>query len=100
MAIVQQVVWFEWKDVPELPTGGRWLLTSVHRTERPKRLWTLLRETDRNKQPQLPIVPAHLGNAYLEDYVHDWRMVGPGVIKYFTRVMNCGVWVLLEYEQP
>lgn len=98
MATIQQLVWFDWKHIPELPTGGRWLNVSVHRIERPFRLWTLFRETNRDKRPELPIIPTHRGNAWLEDYTHDWSMVGPGAIKYFSRVMNCGVWVLLEYE--
>jgi hypothetical protein len=65
----------------------------------PDRVWTLFRETDENKPPALPIVPAHRVNAFMEDYMHDWNVDHKGNFRYASRVTDQPVWVLLEYRE-
>ncbi len=61
------------------------------------RIWTLF-ENDPNKTPSLPIVPRHNGNAFLEDYVHDWHHEKTrGCIRYASRVSTGLVWILVEH---
>lgn len=78
----------------------------------PKKLWTLPRETDQKKPPRLPYAPVHNQNAFLEDKLHDWKIVKKGMgiqtetslgdeivsfLDYFSRVSDGGCWVLLEF---
>jgi hypothetical protein len=74
---------------------------SVPFTEaKPDLLWTLVDAADPEKTPGLPIVPAHMKNAYLEDHIHDWIVRG-GVLYYYSRVVDLkrnGNWLLLEYK--
>lgn len=71
--------------------------------ERPGRVWTLYREDNESQPPQLPFVPVHNTNAFLEDYVHDWNEVrgkdGQLMLDYSSRVIDRPVWILLEYEK-
>lgn len=63
---------------------------------RPKRVWTLLS----SEKPELPIVPRHHHNAFLETYVHDWDLTGGAdccVFHYHSRLSGGGVWLLLEW---
>lgn len=66
---------------------------------KPKRVWTMFRDTDENAPPRLPITPQHRVNAFMEDYIHDWNMTSDGRFKYFSRVTDEPVWVLLEYDE-
>jgi hypothetical protein len=66
--------------------------------EQPKLVWTLLEGFDQPEAtPTLPIVARHHHNAFLEDFVHDWR-IEKGRLIYYSRVCQGGCWVLLEYE--
>lgn len=80
------VVW-----IPEAPPPKR--MVSV--PKKPVTVWTLFRETDPNKIPSLPIHP-HRGIAFPEDELHDWAWKN-GRLRYFSRLNEGGVWVLLEY---
>lgn len=66
---------------------------------KPSRVWTLFRDTDENAPPRLPIAPQHRVNAFKEDHVHDWVITNSGHFKYFSRVTDEPVWVLLEYDE-
>jgi len=83
------------------PRGDRITAPSIPVAVRgvPRRVWTLFRERDENAPPALPITPEHLVNAFLEDRIHDWRMTGSGYLKYYSRVTDDPVWVLLEYDE-
>ncbi len=59
----------------------------------PTRVWTLLCQ----EKPDLPIKPVHFENAFLEDRHHDWEFLNDGRLKYFSRVSDGDVWLLLEY---
>lgn len=65
--------------------------------KRPFRVWTLFLETDPDKKPSLPITPSHRGNAFLEDYVHDWNIERGNVLRYYSRAIQDSVWILVEY---
>ena len=56
-------------NIPECPPG--WVL---------HRLWTLI---DREKLDKMG--PIHNQSAFLEDHVHDWRVVN-GKLRYYSRV--------------
>lgn len=71
---------------------------SIELDEKPKLLWTLALERDGNKEPELPIIPVHGRNAFLEDFVHDWNWSN-GKLRYYSRISNGGVWLLLEYDE-
>jgi len=53
--------------------------------------------TDKNKPPELPYIPVHLKNAFLEDRVHDWDIV-QGYFRYYSRISEGDIWILLELE--
>ena len=55
-----------------------------------------LPQYDAKKKPELPIRTRHGENSFMEDYVHDWNILG-GQLHYFTRVMNRSCWILLEW---
>lgn len=66
---------------------------------RPSRVWTLYQYTDQSVRPELPYMPVHHQNAFLEDAGHDWN-IRMGNFYYGSRVTDGGVWVLLEFDQP
>jgi len=66
--------------------------------KKPIRLWSLVRESDRRRKPELPIEPVHLENAFLEDRIHDWD-INKGYLRYYSRVSEGGLWILLEFEK-
>lgn len=69
--------------------------------EHPYRVWTLYPHTDPNVRPELPITPVHHHNAFLEDYVHDWKMWPDAqrvpYLKYASRAIDNCVWILVEF---
>lgn len=67
--------------------------------ERPYRVWTLYDHMDPNNPPALPFQPHHNQNAFMEDVGHDWHWQN-GRLRYFSRVMDRPVWLLLEYKEP
>jgi hypothetical protein len=89
------------KFAPKKP--GQWrravpteLPTELQGLTRPARVWTLIGQTNPDQVPALPIIPTHNHNAFLEDHIHDWRIQGTK-FNYYSRVMDRGTWVLLEY---
>ena len=84
----QEVVW-----IPEC----RWIeraepvLTALN-----ARIWTLYTHMDPDAPPQLPIVPRHMFNAFLEDYIHDWNHTS-GRLRYYSRGVESRVWILIEH---
>jgi hypothetical protein len=60
------------------------------------RVWTLFTHLDPKVMPELPFVPVHHHNAFLEDYIHDWNHTN-GNFRYYSRAMDSGVWVLIEH---
>ena len=89
----QELVWIpEAPDTRSMRTVCR---AALHR--RPRSVWTLLREQDLNKKPTLPILPVHGQNAFFEDFIHDWHYAR-GELRYFSRICNGGVWVLVEFD--
>ena len=64
--------------------------------KQPSKVWTLFREDNPDKKPELPYPPIHHLNAFLEDWLHDWDLVG-GMFKYYSRASEGGVWLLLEF---
>lgn len=88
----QEVVWLDFPVTKTFPTGE----------EKPFRIWTLFVDGDKDKKPELPIVPVHNQNAFLEDFVHDWnvqfdRESQRRSIRYYSRVVDRPVWILIEY---
>lgn len=63
----------------------------------PDIVWTLFLETNENKPPQLPIIPKHNHNAFLEDKMHDWN-VRNGEFHYYSRISEGEVYLLLEWK--
>lgn len=63
------------------------------------RIWSLYNHTDPSVRPELPFTPVHHGNAFLEDYVHDWHHQ-QGVLRYFSRAVPSNVWILVEFKAP
>jgi len=90
----QEVVWVEWVPDSRLVTKGRFAPLKMR--EAPTRVWTLFRHTDPAKVPETPFSPVHLDNAFLEDRVHDWNWQ-QGWFRYYTRVVDHGCWLLLEF---
>jgi hypothetical protein len=76
---LQRLLWIDETRIAELD-------------ECPRRVWTVLGEA----KPELPMKPIHFENAFLEDRGHDWEYRN-GKLKYFSRVSDGGVWLLLEY---
>ncbi|MFA5186542.1 MAG: hypothetical protein WC551_08720 [Patescibacteria group bacterium] len=62
---------------------------------KPDRVWTLY--CNPAAPPNLPFEPQHNVNAFYEDYMHDWNWRA-GQFRYYSRVADRPVWVLLEYE--
>ena len=61
-------------------------------------MWTLYGHTDQSKAPELPFIPAHNVNSFLEDPVHDWDYRPKSkTLKYYSRVTEGGCWLLLEF---
>jgi len=69
----------------KVPVGGK-----------PKRVWTLFHEGE--QPPELPVVPQHNVNAFLEDHIHDWDWRG-GTLRYYSRVAKDSVWILCEFTE-
>jgi len=44
----------------------------------------------------MPITPVHNQGCFLEDHIHDWRMIGTR-LSYYSRVAESNVWILVEY---
>lgn len=87
----QEVIW--------IPESRRVPMPGAVRTGANTRVWTLFTHTDPNVKPELPIVPKHHENAFLEDYVHDWGHAR-GEFSYYSRAVESGVWVLIENLKP
>jgi hypothetical protein len=91
----QQVVF-----IPHVPIGtGSSSKRSIECSEKPWRVWTLMGPDvmDETKVPELPIVPRHNRNAFLEDHIHDWD-VRDGRLVYYSRISEGGCWLLLEFK--
>lgn len=91
----QEVLW--------VPEDRRVPITSkVELTGANTRIWTLYLSSDPDVKPELPIVPRHHHNAFLEDYIHDWyHEKSRGYLKYGSRAAESGVWILVEHlERP
>jgi hypothetical protein len=72
---------------------------STECVEEPTRVWTLYASMGLpEEKPELPIVPRHHHNAFLEDHFHDWRHE-KGRLVYYSRIADGGVWVLLEFDE-
>lgn len=69
-----------------------------YRGAKPKHLWTLFREQDESKKPELPFKPVHHHNAFIEDRIHDYEFRN-GELQYFSHVADKPVWILLEFEE-
>jgi len=59
----------------------------------PRRVWTWILP----EKPELPVVPGHLVNCFMEDRIHDWKW-HKGVLRYFSRVRDHSVYIICEYE--
>jgi len=70
----------------------------VNMERKPKRVWTLYKVQSQEDLPTLPMVPRHMDNAFLEDYVHDWNW-SKGRFKYSSRGSHGEQWLLLEFEE-
>ena len=68
----------------------------------PTRIWTLFGQTADHIPPDLPFVPVHHQNAFLEERIHDYD-IDVRDEKYYlnwgSRVSEGGHWLLLEYDQ-
>ena len=75
-------------------------VVDVDFTERPFRLWTVFSHMDQKTPPTLPLTPRHNHGFFLEDHTHDWMMIGPQRLRYYSRVLGKeeGVWLLLEWK--
>jgi len=92
----QRLVWMKWTERPELAGGG--VFETADLEVEPVRLWTLFLERNQAVPPLLPFTPAHQVNAFIEDKLHDW-MWRHGKLRYYTRVMDCSCWVLVELKE-
>lgn len=92
----QALVWVPTKD---FQVSGRFIIPlGPLASPRPDRVWTLSARTE-SEPPELPFVPIHLHGAFLEDYLHDWKISG-GSLFYGSRLRADGqVWLLLEWEE-
>lgn len=71
--------------------------STVELTGANTRIWTLF-ATDPDVKPELPIVPRHHHNAFLEDYMHDWNHEkARGYLRYASRAAEGSVWILVEH---
>lgn len=59
---------------------------------------SIYNELDPHHKLKLPIQPKHNVNAFMEDFLHDWRYKD-GWLHYFSRVVGQGVWLLIEYAE-
>lgn len=63
------------------------------------KLYTLYEHNDQLLPPDLPYVPVHLQNAFIEDQGHDWSHdEARGLLRYYSRVSNEAVWLLAIVE--
>ena len=93
----QKLVWLgEWAPARS-GLGGINQAAPVRVQREPTRIWTLFTHTVEHPPPRLPFVPVMRHNAWLEDIVHDWNWQR-GVLRYYSRVANGPVWLLLEYD--
>ena len=49
------------------------------------------------KKPETSVEPIHQFNAFLEDYLHDWSMLG-SKLRYHCHEGLHSVWILVQYE--
>lgn len=70
---------------------------TIDMPQRPSAVWTLHRFRDPNVKPSLPYTPIHQVNAIAEDVSHDWSWRA-GQFRYFSRVTDDCIWLLLEFE--
>jgi hypothetical protein len=86
----QEVLW-----VPE----NRQVSVEGELNGRTVRIWSLYNHTDPNQKPDLPYTPVHHGNAFLEDYIHDWNH-RQGILRYYSRAIFSNLWILVEFKTP
>jgi hypothetical protein len=82
-----------------VPESRRVALEGPSRTAANTRIWTLYHYESPDRPPELPYVPVHHSNAFLEDYVHDWNHE-KGVLRYGSRASEGRVWILVEDLKP
>jgi len=75
------------KRVPPIPYKG----------DIPKYLWSLPLCVDKDNPPDLPYLPVHFKNAFLESKIHDYDING-GMLRYYGCDTEGGIWALLEFE--
>lgn len=93
----QKLLWLsEWEPSPS--ERGAMRAKPVRLAKKPDRVWTLSGHRDQSQPPTLPFYPTHGYDAFLDDYVHDWNWRS-GVFRYYSRVANGPVWLLLEYAR-
>ena len=90
----QKVIWIKWVPDSSRITGG--VFEPMKLKIKPLRVYTLFNETTKSRKPKLPITPVHRENCFYEDWIHDWNFHN-GQFRYYTRVMDCSVWILVEY---
>ncbi len=93
----RQVLVFIRDWLPPADAGCPHRAVPIEVPEEPSDVWTLANERDESHPPALPIVPIHGVNAFAEDPGHDWKW-RKGQFRYFSRVTDEPVWVLLVYE--
>jgi hypothetical protein len=86
----------EWQSNRKLGSGGTFKPVTL--ASEPSQVWTLWGMTEHTHKPELPFTPVFRTNAFPEDAIHDWNFRG-GMFRYYTRVMNHSVWVLVEYKE-
>ena len=85
--MLQEVYWV---------SGSR--VVQLSQAKRPTRVWTLYEHLDPESRPSLPMTPIHLQGFFSEDYVHDWKFnEKTKVLRYYSRVIESGCWILVEY---
>lgn len=72
---------------------------TVQVSGQPFRVWTLYAFSDPETRPTLPYQPTHNYNAFLEDRIHDWMCSATGQLRYYSRVVDRPVWLLIEYAE-
>lgn len=81
-------------------SSGSPSVVETDRDERPFRVWTVYTHTDQESPPTLPLTPRHNDGFFLEDHIHDWKMIGPRRLRFYSRVVGQenGCWLLLEWK--
>lgn len=93
----QMLAFAEWQPDDSIVCGGRFAVIDL--VQKPWRIWTLLvPNAKRTDPPSLPIEPQHNVNAFLEDETHDWTWRA-GRLRYYTRVADRSVWLLIVYRK-